>query len=213
MNLDLPVPTQTLGPLWATELNDALDVIDSHDHTNGKGVQIPTSGLNINANLDFNGYKPFDLLSTQYALQNSTLTGASNANSVYVVSGNLYYTNGSGIAVQVTSGGSVVSTPANTVSLEYISVNTNLAINPSDTFVTLGVDTTASRTITLPLASAVVTGRIYIIKDATGDSNANPITLDADGSDQIDGAASQNLSSDYGAWMVQTDGVSNWSFV
>ena len=56
MNLNLPTPTITLGPAWATQINTAIESIDSHDHTDNKGALIPTSALNINANLDFNEF-------------------------------------------------------------------------------------------------------------------------------------------------------------
>lgn len=210
MNLELPVVTETLGPTWASELNAALEIIDEHDHSSNKGVKITPAGLNINANLDFNEYKIYDLLSTQYTAPAAALTGASNANSVSVFGGNLYFTNGSGTAVQITSGGSVVTVAAATDTFEYSTTSGNLTIDASDTFVTVSVDTTSSRTITLPLASAVATGRFYIIKDATGDSNANPMTIAAAGSDLIDDAASQVIQSDYASMWLQSDGVSNW---
>lgn len=211
MNLDLPTPTITLGPEYAEMLNQAFEVIDSHTHTSGSGVPVPTAGLNINAHLPFNGYKAYELFSTQFDPVNVPLTGASNANSVSVSAGNLYFTNGSGISVQITDGGSVVSVPAQLQTLEIVSVTTNLTINSSDTFVFLNVDTTSSRTITLPLASSVATGRIYYIKDETGDSNTNPVTIDASGSDLIDGEANQTLASDYGCVGYISNGVNSWS--
>ena len=119
MNIDLPTVSVTLGPEWATEINAAITTIDEHDHTSGKGTTIPTAGLNINADLSYNSsYKATDLLSTQYTSQGATLTGASNINSVYAVSGNLYFTNGSGTAVQVTDGGALVATPSTFSTLE-----------------------------------------------------------------------------------------------
>lgn len=57
MGIVTPVVLGEVGPLWASELNTALaTTIDAHDHTTGKGVRIPTAGLNINANLDFNDF-------------------------------------------------------------------------------------------------------------------------------------------------------------
>lgn len=210
MNLDLPVVTNTLGPEWATKLNAALDVVDAHDHTSGKGTQVPTAGLNINADLSINNNRVSDLLSTKYTSQASALSGASNVNSVSVSSGNLYYTNASGIAVQLTDGNSVVSSPSTFETLNFTNINSNLTILPSDTFVFIAVDTAASRTITLPLASSVSVGRVYAIKDSTGTANANPIILARQGSDLIDGDSSYNFDSNYGAVWVITDGVSNW---
>lgn len=210
MNLDLPTPTVTLGPAWATELNTALEVIDSHDHSSGKGTQVPTSGLNINADLDFNSNKAISLVSSQYTEQSSTLTGATNAASVYVTSGDLYYTNTSGVAVQLTDGGTIVSTPGSAQIFETTTVNSNLTISAASSFVYLIVDTTASRTIDLPLSSSVTAGRIYIIKDASGQSLDNPITVNIQGSDELDGETSQILNTNYGSWTIVGDGVDKW---
>jgi hypothetical protein len=129
---------------------------------------------------------------------------------VSVSAGDLYFTNGSGISVQITSGGSIVATPGQVQTLEYTVVNTNLTISSSDTFVFLSVDTTSSRTITLPLASSVASGRIYYVKDATGNSNANVLTVDASGADLIDDAADLDIQSDYASVGFISDGVSNW---
>ena len=40
MGLVLPTPGERLGPTWATDLNTALTLVDSHDHSSGKGIQI-----------------------------------------------------------------------------------------------------------------------------------------------------------------------------
>lgn len=211
MNLTLPVVSTTLGPTWATNLNTAIeDGIDSHDHTSGKGKQVPTAGLDINANLDFQSHKAYNLYSAQFESANSTLTGAANANSAFVYNGDLYYTNSGGTAVQITSGGSLVATPGAVDSLETAAINSNTTISPSDTFVYLIIDTSASRTITLPQASAVSAGRIYILKDASGLSNTNPITVNRSASDTIDGATSLTIASNYSSTWLIGDGTSAW---
>lgn len=211
LNLDLPTPSVTLGPEWASEINTAFEVIDEHDHSSGKGKQVPTSGLNINADLDFQTFRATSLGSTKFENLSATLTGAPYAGSVYVASGDLYYTNTSGIAVQITAGGSLPTTPGAVQSLERFDVSGDVTISPSDTFVYLSVDTTIDREITLPLAASVSDGRIFIIKDISGQSNSNPITLVAAGSDTVDGDASVILESDYGSWWVVGDSVSRWS--
>lgn len=213
MNLDLPTTLVTLGPDYADQNNDAFTTVDAHDHTSGKGKQVPSAGLDINANLNFQSKKPYNLYSTQYIAQGSTLTGAGNALSVFTYSGDLYYTNGSGSAIQLTDGGSIVSSPSTVQALEITSITGDLTIGASDTFVVILVDTTASRQIDLPLASTVAAGRIYIIKDVTGDANANPMTLARQGSDTIDGETTQVMTSDFGAWFVVGDGVSEWSII
>jgi len=45
MGLDLPVVGVTTGPDWATKINTAFGVIDVHDHTAGKGIQISNAGV------------------------------------------------------------------------------------------------------------------------------------------------------------------------
>lgn len=210
MNLVLPTVSVTLGPEWATELNDALDVIDAHDHSSGKGTQVKAAGLNVDDDLSFNNSKAYELSSAQFHQVDAPLTGASNAASVSTFADDLYYTNGAGISVQITSGGSVITSPGTFSTLSETSVNTNLTIGPADTFVFLRVDTSTARTITLPLASAVAAGRVYIIKDVTGSANANPITITRAGSDTIDGASTSILDSTYGSTWVVGNGVDSW---
>ena len=210
MNLTLPTVSTTLGPEWATELNTALEVVSEHDHTSGKGKKVPTAGLDINANLNFQSKKAYGLFSSQFSDNATPLTGASNASSVSVSSGNLYFTNGAGNSIQITSGGSLVTSPGTFQTLSYQSVSSNLIIGAADTFVFLSVDTTSSRTITLPLASSVSTGRVYAIKDRSGLSNTNPMTVARQGSDTIDNATSYTIDSNDACIWVVGDGVSAW---
>lgn len=210
MNLDLPTVSVTLGPEYATQNNEAFEVIDAHDHTSGKGVRIPTAGLNINANLNAQSMKVYNLYSSQYIDQAVVLTGASNALSISTTSGDLYYTNGAGNSVQITSGGTVVTSPGTVTAFERTTVSSDITISPSDTFVVLSVDTTSIRDIELPLASTVAEGRIYIIKDKNGLSNTNPITVSRQGSDTIDLATSDTIDSNFASKMYMGDGISNW---
>ena len=210
LNLELPTVTVTLGPTWATQVNAAFEVIDSHDHSSGKGVKVPTAGLNINADLDFNEQAALSLKLVNFEDQLAAPSGTTFASSMSTFSGDLYYTNDSGVAIQLTDGGGIVSLPGNAQIVEPQNVASDLTIAPSSTFVYLIVNTTASRSITLPEASAVTAGRIYIIKDATGTANTNNITVNRTGSDLIDGLSTQVLDSNNGSWMLVTDGDSNW---
>lgn len=210
LNLDLPTVSITIGPAWANEVNAAFEVIDSHDHTSNKGARIPSAGLNINAELDFNSNSVVNLTQVKLISNTSTLTGASNANSTYVANGNLYFTNSSGTAVQLTDGGSVVTSAGALQTVETQAVSSNITISPSDTFVFLSVDTTSPRTITLPLANSVASGRIYIIKDVNGASNTNNIIINLQGSDTIDNESSYTHDSDLGSFWVIGNGVSAW---
>jgi len=210
MNLDLPTPSVTLGPQYATDNNTAFTIIDAHDHSSGKGVRIPTSGLNINADLQFNSNRSIELLSSQYIANPSTLTGSTNANSLYSVLGDLHWTNSSGSAIQITAGGSIVSTPSAITSYETQSVVGNIVIAAAATPVYFFVDTTASRSITLPLAANVANGRIYKFTDITGTANTNNITILIAGSDTINGITSRVMDSDFESTEIVSDGVSAW---
>lgn len=210
LGLDLPTVSVTIGPDWANAVNAAFEVIDSHDHTSNKGARIPSAGLNINAELDFNTNSIANLSQLKLISNNGILSGATNANSTYVANGDLYYTNSSGTAVQITSGGSVVTSAGALQTVERQAVSSNITIAPSSTFVFLSVDTTAERTITLPLANSVAAGRIYIVKDVSGNANTNNITVAVQGSDTIDGESSFVYDSDLGSVWLIGDGVSSW---
>lgn len=211
MNLDLPVVGQTTDPTWATKLNTALtDQIDTHDHTSGKGVQVPTAGLNINADLSFNSNDAIDLRGVFLNNNVATLL-SSDVRALYVSGGNLYYNNNSGVAIQLTTGSSL-NTGALALNVwSHQTVNSNLIVPSNASYIYLSVDTTSSRTIILPAANAVTAGRFFIIKDSTGNSLTNNITITPDGSDTIDtSASSYSLNYTFGSVMCVSDGVSNW---
>lgn len=108
MNLNLPVPSQTAGPVWAESLNTAVATIDSHDHTAGKGTQVPASGLNINADLSIGSNTLTDVKSVNLTSETESLS-PSNVQAVYSYAGDLWYNNSTGTAVQITQGSSVTT--------------------------------------------------------------------------------------------------------
>lgn len=76
----------------------------------------------------------------------------------------------------------------------------------------LGVTSTAApRTITLPVAQ-LAAGRMVVVKDQTGGANLNPITIDTEGAELIDGQASIQINTSYGSFMLYCDGT-NWFVV
>lgn len=213
MNLDLPTVSVTLGPQWATDVNTALETIDSHDHSDGNGAKVKTSGLNINADLTFNSFSALSINSVELVELGSALSGTSNALRLNVASGDLYYTNSSGTAVQITSGGTLTPSTSSGDSYEVTNVTTDLIISPASTFTFLRIDTTAPRTITLPTASAVSAGRYYILKDISGTANTNNITVSRSSADLIDGEVSVVEDSNYGSKTYVSDGVDTWSII
>lgn len=210
LQLDLPTVSVTLGPEWATKVNTAFEVIDDHDHTSGKGRQVPSAGLNINDALNFNGFELLDAGALGLQSLSSNLTGLLNILKLHSVGGDLYFTNSSGTAVQVTSGSTIAAAPGSAQVYEYQAVSGDLLIGPADSFVFLGVDTTSIRNITLPAASSVSPGRIFKLKDVSGLSDTNNINILTSASDLVDGESSQALGSNFGSFEIVSDGVSNW---
>lgn len=113
MNLTLPTVSVTPGPEYATENNTAFTTIDSHNHTSGRGAQVPTLGLNINANLSFAGYYALQLGNARFINQGSPLGTASDLNCVYFSGGNLYANDSAGNQIQMTAGGAVNTAAGN----------------------------------------------------------------------------------------------------
>ena len=103
MNLTLPVVSQTPGPTWASTINADFSLIDAHNHTSGNGALVPVAGLDIDADLSLATHALLDV--TKAVLLNQASVATSNA--VYAKAGDLWWTNGGGTPVQVTSGGSV----------------------------------------------------------------------------------------------------------
>jgi hypothetical protein len=74
---------------------------------------------------------------------------------------------------------------------------TNYTAEPNDYYIGV-TDTAAPRTITLPALASLPDWIQLIIKDESGAAGANNITVDADGTEEIDGALTQVISSNYG---------------
>lgn len=133
-NMSLPVPIVGVdpGPDWAQNYNSCLSVLDQHNHSPGSGVQITQSGISLSANattfdsLNFNVSNVAGLRSAKFVNQASTLGLATDVGSLYESGSNLYFNNGAGVPVQITSGNSIVGTagsisglPSGTASASY----------------------------------------------------------------------------------------------
>lgn len=159
-NMGMPVPIvgQDPGPQWAADVNTCLGIIDAHTHSPGSGVQITPDGLNINTDLTFNSNNQLAIKSSRYTSQASPLGGGADLDCLYVVQGDLYYNDGAGNQVQITSGGAVAGTPgsiSNLVAPASASYNsgTGTFIWESNTNVAANMDM-ASITIREQVASA-----------------------------------------------------------
>lgn len=111
-NMSLSVPTVGVepGPQYAFDVNTSLTLVDSHDHSPGKGVQINPAGLNINATLDMQNNTLLNTANIIFDAQSSN----SSLQSLYVAPGSetpaindLFFNDGAGNIVQLTANGTV----------------------------------------------------------------------------------------------------------
>jgi hypothetical protein len=102
MGITKPDPGGSIGT-WGTETNNSWDVVDSHDHTSGKGVQIPTAGIDVDADLPLNGFAATGVKALDLApVAASTTTGYSTALYVDSSDNELYWRTSGGVAVKLT---------------------------------------------------------------------------------------------------------------
>jgi hypothetical protein len=104
--LEKPAVGIDAGPGWATAINNSIDAVDGHDHSSSKGIRITPAAINISADLDYNENSATQLKNVIF---DSTVTAATTAYSLYQASGNLYWRDGSGTAIQMTITGTVNS--------------------------------------------------------------------------------------------------------
>ena len=71
-----------------------------------------------------------------------------------------------------------------------------------DDFMIASLSTVAPRTVTLLLASEVPEGRVFIIKDETGNASIHNITVAAQAGNNIDGAPTAVINGNRGSLQV-----------
>lgn len=109
MGLVLPTRGAPGAGVWDDTIDANYGLEDAHDHSTGKGIRVPTAGININADLSFSSlYAPTALHRVTFA-QIAAL--ASNNQSIFVsdgtgglTTGELYWRTNAGVNVKLTSG-------------------------------------------------------------------------------------------------------------
>lgn len=210
MSLNKPIVQQTIGPLWASQLNVMFDVLDEHNHSPGRGAPITPAGMNINIALDINFQNLVNINSSRFTNLAAVLADATDKNSVYVQGGNLFFNNDSGTPVQITTGGSVNSagagaiTPLSPGAYPY-------TVSISDAQKALIIDTSTVRQIILPAATVQM---YVIIVDSLGLAGTNPITITPNGTNRIAGLnTARQLKTPWGAWGLISNGTEDWAIV
>lgn len=157
MNLIVPGVGTEPGPLYASDINSSLTLIDQHNHSIGQGVQITPSGLNINADLTINGNNLTTARTIRFQPQSSDPALASDLGILYEVGVDLYYRDGSGNAIRITQSGSV---SGSTGTITGLPSGTASAAYSSGTFIFQSATLTAAN----------IDGGSYIFRNGTASS-------------------------------------------
>ena len=128
MNLTLPVPSSTLGPLWAQQTNTVLTQIDAHDHSASKGVKVTPAGFNFTSDMNVKGWRLYGTKGLQIdaVLASPTLPGE-----IHNLGGNLYWVSSNGTAVQITSGTGLNLASVGTIGGDYGQVGVTATVTYS----------------------------------------------------------------------------------
>lgn len=135
MGLILPVDHAS-ADTWGAILNAALGLVESHNHSPGQGNLVPTTGLNINADLSFASHAitnalALDMIPTTAA----TVAGFSSALWTQTSDSNLYFRNAGGTNVQITAGNTLNVAVAGAIGGDYGAVGALLDfIDANDTY-------------------------------------------------------------------------------
>lgn len=216
-----PVPTLTeSGPLYATEVSNALVTISTHMHTGtGDGYQINIAGQLVQNDLSLQGFNLSNTKSVEFISQPAALTGSQDVNCVYVNQNNLGFNNNDGIFVPITSGNTlaIISLPFTNWTPRTGYLTSNFSILYTDTYNLLEIDSTGGPiTGTLPIANTIVpvaAGRLYLFRDISGTAGLNNITIRvAVGSGNVfaTGATSITINNNGGYVGIWTDGINTW---
>ena len=136
----------------------------------------------------------------------STFDGSIEVSKNLTVKGNLTFGDASTDTLTVSG----AATFGAGISVNRVSKSSNYTATSTDTII--GVDCSGGAiTITLPTAGTV-NGKVYIIKDESGDAGTNNITVATEGSETIDGSNTATINSNYGVLRVYSDGTNFFTF-
>lgn len=185
MNLAVPIIGTDTGLTWEESVNTNSLTLDQHDHTPGRGAQIPPSGLIINTDLPFGGNRATGLLAVEFNDQDDL----DDLLAIYTIAGDLFFNDGAGNNVQITLGGAVNATSSGissgTATASFVSstlvVNADVdtPANIKGASILLGNNTAASKYLTLQPPNAMAADYSLTLPALPGAQNF--VTLDAAG--------------------------------
>lgn len=108
-HMGLVLPTEdSSDDVWDSLLNTALEEVDAHDHSTGKGVTVKTAGISINADLPFGGFAATALKAMALsAVAEVSVAGYACALFRNTDDDELYWRTAGGVNVQITAGSSL----------------------------------------------------------------------------------------------------------
>lgn len=104
MGLIYPVPGNT-DDTWGVVLNTLLGIVESHEHTSGKGVLVPAAGLGIDGDVSWMSHAITAMTALGFAeVLPAAVAGYIDALFVSSVDHNLYFRNSGGTDVKIVDG-------------------------------------------------------------------------------------------------------------
>jgi hypothetical protein len=105
MGLQIPATGVTPGPEWMDAIVQSLNILDQHNHSTGLGVPIGSNGLGLTSDLSLSNFSLTTIASLVFSPQSISTLSA-----LYVNGVDLYFNDGNGNTVRMTSGGTVNAT-------------------------------------------------------------------------------------------------------
>lgn len=110
MSLVLPTIGVDSGLFWEQSFLSDMSIIDGHNHSPGFGAPINTAAISVNSDFPFNSFNATLLRSARFSSQISPISDAADLGCLYVSGVDLYYNDGNGNQIQITSGAAVNAT-------------------------------------------------------------------------------------------------------
>jgi hypothetical protein len=180
MLLTLPTPGQEPGPDWANDLNVAMETVDSHDHTAGKGTPVPATGLYIGSDLNWNSNNVLGLRSSRFISQTGALSTSDDKSCIYFSNGDFFVNDSAGHQIQLTASGGLNAASIGGIGGDY--AGSGASVSYSSTTKTFSFTQAASQTAKvflgdIAIAETVPGAQAITIKSPTGLSTAYTSTL------------------------------------